>query len=87
MVPANPGDLDLLIVPGLGFDSKGNRLGQGKGYYDRFIARMTVNCTQLSLVAVALDAQFVDVDIPVEVYDKQMDMVVFPSRIIVPDRS
>ena len=48
---------------------------------------MTVNCTQLSLVAVALDAQFVDVDIPVEVYDKQMDMVVFPSRIIVPDRS
>lgn len=85
-IPAKAGDLDLLIVPGLGFDSKANRLGQGKGYYDRFIARMTLNNTKLPLVAVALEAQFVDEDIPVEDYDRQMDMVVLPSRIIFPDR-
>ena len=37
---ATPGDIDLLVVPGLAFDSNLHRLGQGKGYYDRFIAKM-----------------------------------------------
>lgn len=37
---AMPGDIDILVVPGLAFDVDGSRLGQGKGYYDRFIARM-----------------------------------------------
>lgn len=84
IIAAKPGDIDLLIVPGLGFDQKANRLGQGKGYYDRFIERMTINGTPLPLVAVALEPQFVETDIPVAEYDRQMDMVVFPNRIIQP---
>lgn len=83
---AKPGDIDLLIVPGLGFDRKGNRLGQGKGYYDRFIARMTVDNTPLPLIAVALTPLLIDGDIPVNEYDRQMDMILMPDETITPDQ-
>lgn len=65
---AKPGDIDLLIVPGLAFDTHGHRLGQGKGYYDRFIAKMRddddsggANDTKKPiLVGVCLEEQFLD---------------------------
>ena len=82
VVAAKPGDIDLLIVPGLGFDRSRNRLGQGKGYYDRFIARMTRSGHKLPLVAVGLTPQLVDGCIPVATYDIQMDMVVIPDEVI-----
>jgi len=35
-----PGDIDMILVPGLGFDERCNRLGRGGGYYDRFLQKL-----------------------------------------------
>ena len=78
---AKPGDIDLLVVPGLGFDRKGNRIGQGKGYYDRFIARIMQN-DKPKLVAVTLDCQLVEGSIPVSPNDRVMDKILSPSEVI-----
>jgi 5-formyltetrahydrofolate cyclo-ligase len=82
--PASPGDIDVLIVPGLAFDLDGNRLGQGKGYYDRFIARMmSPGAKPPALIAVGLDCQFVDhMPVPTHHHDQPMDIVLLPSRVI-----
>ena len=89
---ATPGAIDLLIVPGLAFDSNKHRLGQGKGYYDRFIAKMRQDKgeggvtaaaagTKPLLVGVCLEEQFlVDETIPTSEHDFIMDMVLTPSR-------
>ena len=78
---AKPGDIDVLVVPGLGFDRQGNRIGQGKGYYDRFITRILKDSSKPKLIAVTLDCQVVD-SIPVSPLDRVMDKIVLPSEII-----
>jgi 5-formyltetrahydrofolate cyclo-ligase len=96
---AQYGDLDVVIVPGLAFDRQGHRLGQGKGYYDRFLERIMkdnssevkggqiVNNKQPTLVAVALQCQFIDGNntVPVSSWDRRMDIVLIPSETIVMD--
>ena len=64
------GDFDLIIVPGVAFDRKGNRLGRGRGYYDRFL------CQHLDVkrIGICFDFQLVD-EVPAEPFDIQMDEV------------
>jgi 5-formyltetrahydrofolate cyclo-ligase len=59
----------------VGFDVKGNRLGRGGGYYDRFIARQGKNTL---LVGIGYDFQLVD-EVPANRLDKRLDFVVAPS--------
>lgn len=63
--------IDLAIIPGMAFDQKGNRLGRGKGYYDRFLSR-THNIYK---VGICFPFQLVD-EVPIEEYDVAMDIVV-----------
>jgi len=79
---AQPGDVDLLLVPGCAFDKSGGRLGQGKGYYDRFILRNNLEGKQMYLAAVGLRPQFLnDDDIPMLEHDFHMDVLISPDFI------
>ncbi len=64
--------LELVVVPGLGFTRRGDRLGRGAGFYDRFLARLGPETTTVGL---AVSAQIVD-DLPTESTDRRVDMVV-----------
>ena len=63
--------VDLVIVPGLAFDSRGYRLGRGKGYYDRLLPKLRNACK----VGVCWPVQWVE-QVPCEVYDVRMDVVI-----------
>lgn len=78
--PVDPGDLDLVLVPGLAFDEAGNRLGRGGGYYDRFLAR----CPAWSC-GLAFGFQLVD-RVPVDGGDVPVDAVATEHRVHRPDR-
>ena len=64
-------DIDLAIIPGMAFDSNGNRLGRGKGYYDRLLSKMP----HIYKIGLCFPFQFVD-SIPTESTDIGMDEVV-----------
>ncbi|MBU0548087.1 MAG: 5-formyltetrahydrofolate cyclo-ligase [Candidatus Omnitrophica bacterium] len=68
-----PEDLDLIIVPGLAFDKKGNRLGRGKGCYDRFLNTLSDNTPSIGL---AFDFQILPL-IPTTNYDVSVKQVIF----------
>jgi len=62
--------IDLVIVPGVAFDSQNNRMGRGAGYYDRILNRIP----DAAKIALAFDIQMVE-KVPVEPHDIKMDLV------------
>ena len=65
---------DLILVPGLCFDAEGYRLGQGGGYYDRFLS----GCPALS-VGLARE-RLMCPDIPREAHDRPVDILITEAR-------
>lgn len=64
----------VLLVPGMAFTKKGDRLGKGGGYYDKFLAKEPEHVT----VALAYDFQMTE-SLPTEHHDRTVDVVVTPS--------
>jgi len=64
--------IDLVIVPALGFDEYGNRLGRGRGFYDRFLSQEGWNGVACGL---GFQEQFLP-SVPAGPYDMQIDMLV-----------
>ena len=63
--------VEMIVVPGVAFDRKGNRMGRGRGFYDRLLK----NTPNAYKVGVAFDFQMLD-DIPMEPFDVPMDDVI-----------
>lgn len=63
--------IDLAVIPGVAFDSRGNRLGRGKGYYDRLLPHMPTTYK----IGICFPFQLVK-EVPAETSDIRMDEIV-----------
>lgn len=70
-------ELDLIMVPGVGFDSRGARMGHGKGYYDKLLENARPDT---SLVALAFECQMFE-EIPVAPHDIFMDKIITEQNV------
>ncbi len=71
---------DIVLVPLLAFDRKGNRLGYGAGYYDAALRRMRRRGL-VAAIGIAFDEQEFP-EIPQEPQDEPLDAILTPSRVI-----
>jgi len=66
------GKIDLIVVPGVAFDRLGNRMGRGRGYYDRFLSQNALS--QAWRIGVCFPQQLVE-SVPTEPHDISMHEV------------
>lgn len=76
-IPAQGKDLRAVIVPMLAFDTRGNRLGYGAGYYDRFLAKYP-NAMRIGLAFSCQETPSIQADDD----DVRMDIIITESRVI-----
>lgn len=77
-------DKTLIIIPGLAFDEQGNRLGKGKGYYDKFLAELLSTSEKekiLGIVGYCYDFQIID-KVITEPNDIPVDYIISDKRIV-----
>lgn len=72
----NADEIELIVVPAVAYDRRGNRLGRGKGFYDRLLAT-----TRATKIGVGYEFQLLD-EIPSEPHDVPMDYVITQSMTI-----
>ncbi len=83
--PLGAGRLDfpaVAVIPGVGFDWHGTRLGRGGGFYDRAIADLR-RAGSVVVLGVGFDCQVVP-ELPCDVWDQRMDVVLSEERVLTP---
>lgn len=78
--------IDCVIVPGVAFDSRGLRMGQGKGFYDTWLTKLSEARAARGLppartIGLALSENFVE-RVPVDAHDVPLDYVCLPDRLV-----
>lgn len=69
--------INLIIVPGVGFDESGRRIGHGRGYYDNLLK----NLKDTLIIGLAFELQIID-NIPVNKYDIPVHKIITENRLI-----
>jgi len=70
-------ELDLVMVPGVGFDRRGARMGHGKGYYDKLLEHARPDTP---LIALAFECQLFE-EIPTQAHDVFMDKIITEAAV------
>jgi 5-formyltetrahydrofolate cyclo-ligase len=78
-IPATGDDVDTIILPMLGFDRTGRRIGYGAGYYDRFLAKNR----KLRKIGIAFSCQEYE-NLPVDENDVPMDCIITEEGVVYP---
>ncbi len=71
-------DIDIVIIPGAGFDTEGNRLGYGHGFYDKLLSKSRKPVTT---VALAFEEQIIP-KVPKDSHDVKIDKIITENRVI-----
>ena len=76
---ASPNDYNkvLLVLPGLCYDRNNGRIGYGGGYYDRYLSEY-MDCSEITVVSMALSCQYYEGMIPMETHDIRPDLILYP---------
>ena len=72
------GQIDVIITPGVAFDRDKNRVGFGRGYYDRFFLKYP----NAKKIAIAFEEQIINEGIETDKYDKKVDILITENNII-----
>ena len=78
--PPDPTTIDVVVVPGTAFTTAGDRLGQGGGWYDRFLPRTGADCVW---IGVGFEPQLVE-SLPVEAHDQPLHLVITDAGVARP---
>ena len=70
----------LMVIPGVAFDQVGHRIGYGKGFYDRYLIRLTEAGIKAYRIALCYECQMIS-GVPYENHDIIMDMVITENGI------
>lgn len=71
--PVEPSEIDVMVVPGVTFTQDGERLGRGKGFYDKYLSRKGFRA---HTIGICYPCQVVE-HLPIEEHDKVLDRVVW----------
>ncbi|MBX3281476.1 MAG: 5-formyltetrahydrofolate cyclo-ligase [Acidobacteria bacterium] len=79
----SPTEIDIVLVPMLGFDRLGHRVGYGKGFYDRFLTQTAPGCLKIGL------CHWGPQDTPIETHpaDIPLDLCITPDAVFHPERT
>jgi 5-formyltetrahydrofolate cyclo-ligase len=75
--PVDPAEVDVVLVPGLAFDTRGHRLGFGQGFYDRLLPR----CTRAVRIGLCFELSML-IEVPNAAHDAPVDFVITERRTI-----